>query len=359
MRYEVISDKNVVESTWVGLLNERMAKATSRLDKFFTNYRKPVTIELHIKKPGNRTYLLTLFADLLSRPVVLSLKGDNPPEVFQRLFDAFKLTLIQQLRTEQRQHLRRKKVQIEERVEELQEPLLEFREENEPELFMVLVKKAVPNLIGYLRRRVRAAQIAAVLRKEAMKAEDLVDELYLRIYNKYREAPLQDSRRFINWLYAYADELLCEVIDTHGVQGLETSIELIERKANHEMEEVYSVEADGDWMMQEDFDDPTYHYGDPLFEQALLEYNDFFSDEDTAAKTDTLTEFDLLDEEQQQSLHRMLYNLPEFYRSTFDLYTLEKLSVEDIALIKRTDTATINKVLKDIREFMYSTLIQV
>lgn len=359
MRYEVISDKNVVETTWIGQLNDKMAKATSRLDKFFTNYRKPITIELHIKKPGNRTYLLTLFADLLSRPVVLSLKGDNPAEVFQRLFDAFKLTLIQQLRTEQRQHLKRRKIQVEERVEELQEPFLEFREENEPELFMVLVKKAVPGLIGYLRRRVKAAQIAAILRKEAMKPEDLVDELYLRIYRKYREAPLHDSRLFINWLYAYADELLNEVIDTHEVQGLTTSVELIQRKANHEMEEVYSVEADGDRLMQEEFDDPTYHYGDPLFEQALLEYNDFFADKDTAMQTDSLTEFDLLDEEQQQSLHRMLYNLPEFYRSTFDLYTLEKMSIEDIALVKRADTATITKVLKDIREFMYSTLIQV
>jgi DNA-directed RNA polymerase specialized sigma24 family protein len=302
--------------------------------------------------------LLTLLADLAARPVVLSRKGDQPVDVFQRLFDAFKLSLIQQLRTEQRQHLKRKRVELELRVEELQEPLIEFREENQPELFMLLVKKAVPGLIGYIRRRVNAAQIASVLRKEAMKPEDLVDELYLRIYNKYRQAPLDDSRQFINWLYGYADELLQEVMDKHGVEGLVSSVEVWQRKANHEMEEVYNVEADGDWMMQEDFDDPTYHTGDPLFNQALLEYNDFFVDDETAAQTEALTEFDLLDEERQQSLHRMLYNLPEFYRSTFDLYTLEKLSIEDIALIKRTDTATVTRVLHEIREFMYSTLIQ-
>lgn len=358
MRYEIINDKNVVEPSVVRQLHEVLDRQVDRLDKYFKDYRKPVLLEVHSKKPGPKTYLITLLIDLRSKPLVIKNKSDDPIEAFMRGFDALQHNLVKQLRKERRMHQRNRKILIETRLEEVVEPLLEFKQENDPEMFVKLVQKAMPHLIGYLRRRISQANITHTLRKEAMKAEDLMNELYLRIYDRFDPDALSDKHKIYTWLYQQADQLLAEVIDIHGETELKESIEVIQKRHNRTMEENYSIEADGDYLMNEEFDDPTYHNNDPLFTEGLYDFYDFILDDNTQEQLEQETEFDLMDEDQQAAIHRMMYNLSDFKRSIFDLYAYEHMAVNDIALVKDVPIPQVEEVLEEIKTFMHSTLLQ-
>lgn len=359
MRYEIINDKNVVEPSVVRQLREVLDRQADRLDKYFKDYRKPIVLEVHSKKPGPNTYLITLIIDLRTKPIVIKNKSSDPIEAFMKGFDAMRHNLVKQLRMERRLHQRNRKILFETRLEEVVEPLLEFKKERDPEMFVTLVKKAMPHLIGYLRRRISQANITHTLRKEAMKAEDLMNELYLRIYDRFDPHQLADKQQIYTWLYQQADLLLREVIDTHGVVTRQESIEVLQKRHNRSMEEHYSVEADGDYLMYEEFDDPTYHNNDPLFAEGLYDFYDFIIDDNTQEQLEQETEFDLMDEDKQAAVHRMMYNLSDFKRSIFDLYAYEHMSVKDIALVKDIPPAQVEEVLEEIKSFMHSTLLQV
>ncbi len=359
MRYEIINDKNVVEPSVVRQLDEMLERQAPKLDRYVQEYRKPLVLEVHSKKPGPTTYLITLILDLRTKPVVIKNKSSDPIQAFMKGFDALRHNLVKQLRMERRMHQRRRKELLESRLQEVVEPLVAFKEEQDPDMFVNLIKKAMPHLIGYLRRRISQANVTHTLRKEAKKAEDLANELYLRMYDRFDPARITNKHQFYTWLYQQADQLLTEVIDVHDERGLQESVEVLQKQHNRTMEENYSVDADGDYMMQEDFDDPTYHNNDPLFTEGLYDFYDFILDDNTQEQLEAETEFDLMDDAQQAAIHRMLYNLSDFKRSIFDLYAYEHLSEEDIALVKDVEVEKVSQVLEEIKQFMHSTLLQV
>lgn len=353
MRYEIIHDKNVVEPSVIRQMEEILAKQATKLDRYITNYSKPLVLEVHVKKPGPATYLITQLVDMKTKPLVIKNKEDDPIAAFMKGFDAIRHRLIKQMRKERRQYQRNRKMIIAARLEEIAEPLEAVRQEQDPELFTALLKKVLPHLVGYIRRRIRQANMTHTLRKKAMKAEDLVDELYLQLYEHFDEAPTGNPQEFYSWLYRQADLLLKEVIHLEQTnENMAVSVEEWKKKHNKSMEENYSVDADGDYLMSEEFDDPTYHNNDPLFNQGVMELYDFILDDDAQEKMEEQTEFDLMDEEQQLALQRLFLELPDYKRSILDLYIYEQMSIEEIAEVKDVSPPDIGQVLDEVKQLM-------
>lgn len=357
MRYEIINDKNVVEASVVRQLEALLERQADRLDKYVKAYKKPLVLEVHSKKPGPNTYLITLLLDLRSKPLVVKNKDADPVTAFSNGFNALRHKLTQQLQIERRQHQRYRKGLLQARVEEVVEPLLSFKEEQDPAMFARLIKKAMPHLIGYLRRRIKQANITHTLRKEAMKAEDLMNELYLRLYNRFDTSMASHKQQVYMWLYQEADRLLAEVIDQHGVTALQEDIEVLQKPINQTMEEQYSIDADGDYMMIEEFDDPSYGFNDTQFAAGLYDVYTYLLDDHTQEFLDAETEFDLMNEDQQAAMHRMMYSLSDFKRSILDLYAYEHLSIEDIAIIKNVPNEKVEAALAEVKAIMHAALL--
>ena len=351
MRYQIISDKGAVEPHAVKTLEDKIEKQLGKVERLVGHYRKPLVLEVHVKKPGANAYLVSYLADLVSKPVISKGKGIEVGEAAADAFEGFIQALVKQLKLERRIHQRRLTEAMDFRTADIMEPLVELKKDEAKEAFVSLLQKSFPNLVGYFRRRMKLAAMTHTMRRQGLNAEDLVAELYLHLYDKMDEAEIRKSGTLYAWVLTHADKLMTDLLQTHAPSDHE-SVERLALAEYRSMEENYSREADGEYIMIEDLDDPTYQNFEPEYEANLQQYFDHFTDEDEPDRIEYEADREWSDENRLVAVHNLMYSLSDFKRSIYDLYLFEGMSEEDIALIKRTDVATIQKALNEVKRFM-------
>jgi RNA polymerase sigma factor (sigma-70 family) len=357
MKFEISSNPKGIHKYELNQVSELLGKKAEKLKKYLKKYRKTITVEVHLKHAGKGMYALSLIADLKSKPIIIKEKGDNLLKLVTEAFEKFKLALIRQLTVERKKFSRRRLLDEFERYREIHQPLTELKKEDDSEVFVALLKKALPGLRGYLRRKVKTAQLSYTLRVKAKKAADLVDELYLRLYNKYN-GHIDNFQDFQKWLYNEADRLVDEIIETEKGRTSKESVEQLLKYSNRELEEIYSVDGDGEYVMLDEINDPTYHSGDPLFDEGIEQYYEIFSDEEEIAKGIlNKTEDDLSLHELEMNIHHLLNTFDAKDQSIFDLYMFEHLELEDIAVIKDIEVTKVEETINRIKETLKQKLI--
>lgn len=351
MRYQIISDKGAVEPNTVKLLEEKITKQIGKVERLVGHYRKPIVLEVHVKKPGANTYLVSYLADLVSKPVISKTSGIEAGEAAAKAFEGFIQALVQQLKMERRLHQRRRTEALDMRTADVMEPLVELKKDEAKDAFVSLLQKSFPNLVGYFRRQMKLAAMTHTLRRQGLNAEDLVAELYLKLYDRMDEDEIRKSGTLYAWVLIHADLMMTDFLRMHALTEHE-SVERLAMAETRTMEESYSREADGDYIMNEDLDDPAYQNFDPEYEASLQHFYDHFTDEDEADRITDEADREVTDEERLVAVHNLMYSLSDFKRSIYDLYLFEGLSEEDIALVKRTDVATVQKALDEVKRFM-------
>jgi RNA polymerase sigma factor (sigma-70 family) len=357
MKFEISSNPKGIKKYELKQVSEMLEKKALKLKKYLKKYRKVITVEVHLKHAGKGVYVMSLIADLKSKPIIIKEKGDDLLKLVVKAFDKFKFVLVKQLAVENRKFSKRRLIDEFDKYREIHQPLTELKKEDDPEVFVALLKKALPGLRGYLRRKVKTAQLSYTLRVKARKAADLVDELYLRLYNKYN-GHIDNFQDFQKWLYNEADRLVDEIIETEKGRTNKESVEQLLKYSNRELEEMYSVDGDGEYVMLDEINDPTYHSGDPLFDEGIEQYYEIFSDEEETAKGIlNKTEDDLSLHELELNIHHLLNTFDSKDQSVFDLYMFEHLEIEDIAVIKDIDAQEVSETIERIKMTLKQKLI--
>ena len=114
------------------------------------------------------------------------------------------------------------------------------------------------------------------------------------------------------------------------------------------MEEKYTKDADGDFLLIEELTDPSYNHNDYELKPVFIENDeaDFITKIDKQINKDTV----------KRHTSFVVGNLPAAMRHVFELYTNEKLTLEEIASIRQQTLDDVKQLLKDAKRALQVSL---
>jgi RNA polymerase sigma factor (sigma-70 family) len=163
---------------------------------------------------------------------------------------------------------------------------------------------------------------------------------------------------FYNWVYREADKLLeAKLEEEDGMENYE-NVEQIRKRERKGIEEEFSVDAEGDYMMLEEMDDPTYRNYDRALQDYPYSFHVISDNDETEQSILERLDEDLTEEELNERIHHALSKLPRIQQEVYDLYYLEDLNTKQIAQIKDMEESEIVSLINQVREYLKENFVQ-
>lgn len=260
MKYVIYSyDKSQLagqDSNLGHLLDSRLPKLAS----YFSHYTIAPKLEIRIYHSGEHVKLSYLI-NMRSKPVYVYEQGKNISVLAKELFRRLELRIAKQADFECQQFLKSRKKWQEEGLKEHLDSLDKFKTEDGKTLFVHLLQSLMPDIKSHIRKRIRHELVVRELPPATIDQEDLLSEFYLRVFENFDKKPA-DREKVTEWLYDEANGLLREklaLIDKGAAHGFVPYEDLVRAKAR-EMDEQFTVDAEGELLMLEDLDDYAPQY---------------------------------------------------------------------------------------------------
>ena len=232
-------------------------------------------------------------------------------------------------------------------VQETVPNLLRLKKQGEQEAFNNLLLREIPGIQKYVEDRLRIAIKKGHFPKNQYTSADFTDQLFIEIFDHIEE--IKQVKEPYVWLFKKTDELLQKALfQEKEEEFLLKNIDDYSKPERDEMEEKYSVDADGDLLMIEDLDDISYRKNDYSLNDVFIEDHE----QEYINKLDN----ELAKAEVQKHLKRVLQKLPAQIESVFELFSIYKFKIEEIAKIKKMTPKEAEKLLSRAREILRSSL---
>ncbi len=222
-------------------------------------------------------------------------------------------------------------------AERIFKDLKNHRERGEIAVFNKLLLKVMPNIKRYIQKRLKRTIANEELYRGRYMAEDFIDELFVEVYDCFNE--VENAKDFYPWLFKKADELFEDrVMEEEFEMLFFDNIDEYSRAEWDAMEEKYSTDGDGDFVMLEELDDISYQQKKLVLKQIFLE--------DESAELMAKIDKDLEAKNIQKHINTVLYQLPTPMQAIFELYTEHQFSLSEIAMIRNRSVAEVEKLLE-------------
>ncbi|UKN01053.1 hypothetical protein K6119_15085 [Paracrocinitomix mangrovi] len=226
-------------------------------------------------------------------------------------------------------------------LSDLWDELLNSRNSDNQTVFNKLIADSTPELRKYIARRLRVSIKKGKLPARKYKVDDFVNELYLAAYDKITD--FTSAQQFGNWLYQKTDQILEDtIVDEEFDDFFFQNIEQYTSDEWKSMEENYYMDADGDYIMAEELNDPSY----PDYEYQL---KDVFVDNDQDALIQKISD-KLTEEEINKHIKLVVSNLPFEERVAYQLSIINRLKDVDIASITKSVVEDVSSKIKNAKD---------
>lgn len=226
--------------------------------------------------------------------------------------------------------------------------LVQLKKENDQASFNSLVLKIMPQIRQYINNQLKAAIKKGQFSKNKYRADDIIDQLFVEIYNNIEE--VKDDKNFYPWLFKKTNYLLDDIIVEEEFDNLFfKNIDDYSRPEWDEMQEKYSTDGDGDLLMIEELDDMSYNHNDYTLNHVFIEDNE----KALIEKIDK----DLSEEDIQKHIAMVLNNLPSAMRNVFEMFAKQHLGLEEIAEIRNNTIEEVSQLLKDAKRALQVSLM--
>ncbi len=344
MKYRINNLKCIESKEDRKVLKQLIAKQIDRLVRIGDHYPKNFMVNIYLSKSDKLHYDVSVVLYLKEHVIYHKETGKHIEEAVYRLFDKVKLTLSKKIARERKEYLHKRKKQrfanFNERVDDLQE----LKKAEKQDVFKDLIRILLEEVSGYILRRLRAAEKTTAISKGKFTIHDLLDEIYVRVYDRLDEMP-DDKSKINAWLYRLSDSLLEEKF-----KEAEFEKENFEQLANiveseyESFDEGYMLNADGNPVPYEEFDeripaDDRYHAESLLFN----ENENSFLDEIT---------LNINKDEIHLIIEKELAKLPVMKRSIMDLYLMNQMTEEEIAEVKGMPLKDVKDLISEANEMV-------
>ncbi|WP_166385353.1 RNA polymerase sigma factor [Polaribacter sp. 11A2H] len=225
--------------------------------------------------------------------------------------------------------------------------LVKLKKEDNQTDFNQLVLKILPEIRNYVNQRLNTAIKKGHFSKKKYKADDIIDQLFITIYDTIDE--VENEGNFYLWLFKKTNDLLEDVIVEEEFNELFfKNIDDYSKPEWDELQEEFSTDGGGDLVLLEELDDATYNHNDYSLDHVFVEDDE----KDLADKLDT----QLGEDKVNEHIALVLHNMPAAMRIVFYLFTNQKLKIEEIAEIQKKSIPEIEKLLSDAKKAIQRSL---
>lgn len=197
----------------------------------------------------------------------------------------------------------------------------------------------------YVKQRIRVGENLGILPRNMYKSNEIIDEVVLEIYEQgLQKSEEKEALRMI--MFERINSRINALFKSEEWHQDSISTKIILEEELKQLEENFTIDADNDYVMNEDLDDISYHQNDK--QHTELPYDD--SEEGIR----TLLGIESVKKENnwtdRKSLRRLYYKLSLNSSNIVDLYVLGKLSFQEIAVIMDLDILEVKEIVGFVRE---------
>lgn len=207
------------------------------------------------------------------------------------------------------------------------------------------VLKLIPELKPYVRHRLYLAELLGMIPENMYRSTGIIDDAIIEIYSSDL-SQFESNVDLRIRLFSLVKEGLDTVFYKEAINKNSISTDKILHQELNKLKERFTFNADGDFVMNEELNDISYHQKD--FIPQLFIYDD------SAQNVKTAFDLDYLDDERKNTFTKLYHFLSFEASSVVDLHVFGKLSTSEIAQIKNTDEASIRAIILQIKASMYT-----
>lgn len=217
--------------------------------------------------------------------------------------------------------------------------LISARESNNQSAFNEIMLGILPELKKYIARRLKVSIKKGKLPTDKYQVNEFVDTIFVEAYDKISD--MDDSKQFANWVYAKVDELLEDTVVEEEFNDLFfENMDKYEQPEWEAMQENYSVDGDGDFIMNEELNDPSYPDHEYTLKDVFIEDEEIIDALDTNLKTKQVNEH----------IKLAVHNLPLDERVPFEMNVAHQIDLEDIAHIQKKEINIVKQEITNARK---------
>ncbi|WP_179316537.1 RNA polymerase sigma factor [Winogradskyella undariae] len=219
--------------------------------------------------------------------------------------------------------------------------LVQLKKEGNQISFDALAMKIMPEIKRYVNDQIKTAIKKGNFSKNKYKANDIIDQLFIEIYDHIDE--VSNAKDFYLWLFKKTNNLLDDIIVEEEFDDFFfKNIDDYSQPEWDAMQENYSKDGGGDFLLVEELDDISYNHND-------YKLNPIFIEDDQKALVEKIDN-DLSAEEINDHIKMVLYNLPVAMRKVFELSAIQHFELEEIAKINNNTLNEVEELLQDAKK---------
>lgn len=201
----------------------------------------------------------------------------------------------------------------------------------------------VPQLRNYVTYSLLAAENLSLIDRSYYDPDGVIDQVYLDVFKENKDRAVSLELKHV--LYRKSLERIEKFIRDEEYTPNDPSTTGFLKAELDRLEKKFTMDADGDWMFQEELDDISYKQDRKRSENIYL---------DDALVEQLVMRFGLEDKfigaENKRYLGLIYNSIPSISRSIVELYAYGGLEVLDIKEILNVDEASVKRVLKIVKE---------
>ena len=197
----------------------------------------------------------------------------------------------------------------------------------------------------YVKQRLRVGENSGILPKNMFKANEIIDEVLLSIYEKDSNKNL-DKNELRLTMFQLTNKKLQSLFEDEKWHKRSISTKILLDEELKSLEENFTVDGNNDLIMDEDLDDISYHQND----------HEVYSLASDGSQENVLELLDIKDtsvfdkEENKNNFDRMYKMLPLQTSNVIDLYILGKLNIQEISQILNVYILEVKKIIDFVKE---------
>ncbi|MFV1450918.1 sigma-70 family RNA polymerase sigma factor [Maribacter sp. HS] len=228
-------------------------------------------------------------------------------------------------------------------MKETYSKLVSFKRKENRESFNKELLRILPKIYRYVSKRLNSAVANGKLNKGMFDPSDFTDQLFIEVYDNIDD--IKSENELHVFLFKKVDELLEDsLVEEEFDHVFFDNIDTYSKPEWDAMEEDYTQDGDGDFLLLEEMDDSSLDKSNYTLDHV------FITDEEKqlADKLDASLDKERINKHMQLVLDKM--NLP--MRTVFELFTNEGLTTEEIADIRKTTLDQVEELLASARQLL-------
>ena len=222
--------------------------------------------------------------------------------------------------------------------------LAQHKEENDFKQFYNKIAALEPDLRKFMTRSLKAAENQGAIDRGFYNADELLDEIYLEVFKEF--ADFMDKEKIKTILFSKAVQKIEEkkIVEQETPDYLPT--EQMLKQELDALDEQYTMDADGDLILNTELDDISYKQSTERPIKVIL---------DTTLEQQLIKKLDLKDSllpsmERRTTFGALFTNIPPRTKSVLELYAFGNRNHYEISEILEVPETVIDKIMEKMNE---------